>query len=122
MNVIDRVKELLAAAEDDRTCADKHSMFRGGCKECERYSNKGAVAAKRTLEGMGFAPVGNRYPAAQALVASQEALSATDGYLEEWFGWRTGKVEVPDNAAGRAVSTIRAALRLDGLAKVMKEK
>ena len=78
MSAIDRVKELLAAAEDDRTCDEQYGPFRGGCDECGRYSNKGAVAAKRALERAGFSRVGGKWPAAEELVALAEHAEVHD--------------------------------------------
>ncbi len=69
--------KLREAAFDDRTCADARGMYRGGCKECKRYSNKDPVRARRALKEMGFSnPFGSQeYPGA----LSVEQLGAAVG-------------------------------------------
>lgn len=44
-----RLEELVAALVDDRTCADRNSMWRQGCAECERIqpAMEKRVAARR---------------------------------------------------------------------------
>ena len=76
------LKELREAAHDDRACLDRIGPLRGGCKDCERYSNKGPFAAKQALERAGFARViGGAYPGAvsvEALTAALEGLLPVD--------------------------------------------
>ena len=86
MNAIDRVKELLAAAETE--CVKGNAIKQGGCPRC---------AARETLRD-------DAIPIAQALVEIQEALRALVPWLD----------------GIKAKDAARAALRLDGLAKVMK--
>ena len=123
MSAIDRVKKLLAAAEDDRTCDDQYGPFRGGCDECGRYSNKGSYAAKRALGRAGFASVGTTgYPAAQALVESQEALEKV-AQVECDDLIHFSLVDDPENCDPACIRCpVEAALRMNGLEKAMEEK
>ena len=47
MSVDKQLEKLLGTLVDDRTCDEAGSAFRGGCTECERFSNKGVGAARR---------------------------------------------------------------------------
>ncbi len=67
MSALDRVKELLAAELDDRTCEHKEmsdKRIEMTCKECRRYERKRPYVALRKLEA-------RVRPIAEELVASQ---------------------------------------------------
>ena len=104
MNVIDRVKELLAAAE-------KHEHIHGrGLRPGEhRPAVCPSCSAELQLARLGIAPyyVEGRptFPAARALVESQEALEKSNCHGGERPGYRCPRC---------------AALRLDGLAEAME--
>ena len=111
MNVIDRVKELLAAAD-----GEEHGLFR---EDSDWDTIKGSKrqwalrAAKKKL--YDIAPV-----LAQALVASQEALVNIDLSDEATLDAADAGEQVIVSRAAAVWREARDALRLDGLAKAMK--
>ena len=117
MSVPETLQELLDAGEDDRTCAERHSMSRQGCAECQRYSDKGAYAAKRTLERLGFACVRQDYPAARTVLTLTEA-------LEDYRLRAALAQDATDFYALRQHinRTVDAALKLPELAEAMEGK
>ena len=113
MSAIDRVKELLSAVETE--CVKGDAIKQGGCPRC---------AARETLRD-------DAIPIAQALVASQEALvlglCACD-YLQDTCPLHSEYIErqIKESWTNekyiQRVTAARAAVRLDGLARLMEQE
>ena len=82
-----RLEELLGALVDDRTCDEAGSAFRGGCTECERFSNKGVGAARRFFRdektGAALAAALHRARGTLRLIANEVAMLDYPGAAKE---------------------------------------
>ncbi len=130
MSAIDRVKELLAEADFDKLY-DIERKLNGDLKSakvsCCDYSPatwckhfEAARNAARNLRNLGFSRVNSgEWPAAEELVASQEALEICNSRVSRYFNSTLSDANKLAGL-GTAREAARAALRLDSLAKAME--
>ena len=109
-SVVEYLEGLRARLPDDRTCAERGSIFRQGCSECDRYSEREPWKARQELERLAPQLLDALIQTAKALDFGETLMSPnmTDHRCAEFGDWGEPRDSVqPDKRCGECTGCAR---------------